>query len=229
MEGNYLSKKIEKKFVVYKDIEPLMEKFSVPVFDNNLLVESNKLKVEKDGLKISASFQELSKEFSVKDREVFKGLDENIQNLYLAMESPEDYFELTNFILENENSKLDLFEIASKDTKIYFRFRNFNTIISRSGINSFGSMFSVLHEIGHTVDVEGTVGRLEFSHSKNPNDQVKLTDQQKELILRNERNAWSFALKKIRPFIKDFNVNMDDVDKFIHEVALYGYSDLIKN
>lgn len=44
-----------------------------------------------------------------------------------------------------------------------------------------------------------------------------------ESVLRRERNAWAYALKKIKPFLGK-KISREDVQKYIHEYALASYS-----
>jgi hypothetical protein len=49
-----------------------------------------------------------------------------------------------------------------------------------------------------------------------------------EYLIAHERAAWGFALRDLKPFIKDLKIETKGLDKFVHGRCLQSYSDFIR-
>lgn len=57
----------------------------------------------------------------------------------------------------------------------------------------------------------------------------KLTEKQAGVILKEERDAWAFALRTLRPFEQDLDLNLNKALDTIHIHSLQSYSDEIRD
>ena len=87
-------------------------------------------------------------------------------------------------------------------------------------LNNFQTIMTLLHEIGHCVHYENEKrNNTIMRRSKTEID--KLAD-----LMLSERNAWAFALKKIRPFIRRDQGELpayQDIYDYIHNYCLRSY------
>lgn len=81
------------------------------------------------------------------------------------------------------------------------------------------TILSFLHEIGHRDDDKGEISTAR----RRLNRGYYLNQQEASQILLEERNAWAFALKTLRPFITD--KNRCYIRDYVHKYALKSYSD----
>lgn len=87
-----------------------------------------------------------------------------------------------------------------------------------------------LHEVGHahTTDFEmGNTSRIALDEKKRP-----LTTEEKDIILIQEANAWSFAFNKLRAFLStdpSATFYMGDLLRFAYESCLVSYELEIEN
>jgi len=164
---------------------------------------------------------------------------------------------IIKFILKNKESTIDVVGMLPKDYSVYVTtninkednsFESVNRPIERKifinvPLLSVDGIMSLLHEIGHEkrdqtqtvlenfkddnsrkrISTSGIVERILAGLSfRKPN----IKDASR--VLRDERDAWSFALQKIKPFMKDLNIDIKDIENIIHHNALYSYSWLIR-
>ncbi|OQB05698.1 MAG: hypothetical protein BWY19_00831 [bacterium ADurb.Bin212] len=95
-------------------------------------------------------------------------------------------------------------------------------ILSSGDIANLSTVVKILHELGHLErSGEESVGaRRRYLKRES------ITESEAEYILRSERDAWAFALTKIKPFLgKD---QRGAVLNFIHRHSLSYYSDNIR-
>lgn len=95
------------------------------------------------------------------------------------------------------------------------------------------NVLNLLHEIGHGFDYErltesdkkdflGAYKAYGGEGGRNPDKKTL------EKVLRSERNAWAFALKKIKPLFDNSSVKKKDILSFIHNNALSNHSAVIR-
>lgn len=104
------------------------------------------------------------------------------------------------------------------------------------------TILMLLHEIGHQAIYE-SLSELEkarqikireefnkYQECSAGSNQVFLDEEAAEATLRNERMAWTFGLHELKPFIRGPKPILDVgyVKKFIHELCLQTYSDIIR-
>jgi hypothetical protein len=87
-------------------------------------------------------------------------------------------------------------------------------------VASVNGLLCMLHEIGHCVDYEQAENRKEW-RVKSIKDFVK-NEKDMEYLLRRERGAWAYALKKIKPLIKDGIISKEDVMLRVND-SVYSY------
>jgi hypothetical protein len=153
---------------------------------------------------------------------------------------PEDYYMLTEFKIRSDNSNFDLIS-ENKSCCIIFKKNPLKEIVGGQydfrlklvelnlSPSSPAGILTLLHEIGHLND-----NKLEYElnnliiHSINNkllggihNERIK--NEEDTINLRKERYAWSYALKKVKPFISDLGINNDSLEKFIHNFSIGSY------
>lgn len=101
-----------------------------------------------------------------------------------------------------------------------------NAIRVGSNLDNWAGLLTLLHEIGHKKD-PGYLKLPEKSlvHRNFFKTEDKIMEQTAKYILQDERNAWSYTLKKLKPFL--YMLPKDDLHAYIHEWALGSYSDSI--
>lgn len=165
---------------------------------------------------------------------------------------------LESLILKNKESQLDILSLLSPDYSTYITTNldkidnsfesvhrpNERKIFINSPLLSVDGIMTLLHEIGHNHrDQHQSV--LEQNKDENSLLRFKVSGIIEKIlagiifrgpnikdasrVLRDERDAWSFALQKIKPFMKDLNVDINDMENIIHHYALYSYSLLIRD
>lgn len=149
----------------------------------------------------------------------------------------ENYLRLTSFELKNNHAKYDL---ASEGKNPVILVKKPNTPDSRRGSianieanivvlemfpNSPEGILTLGHELGHINDDQiildnGRKSELR-SNAMFAGGASGIMDKERDAItLRQERFAWAYALGKLRPFIKDFEVPERSVDSFVHDFTL---------
>ncbi len=210
---------------------------------------------EEDNKEQAQSYEQLDNPLAVveyKDAGTVEIKTPDLEVTY-TYESRNEYDELRkvlkSFTLTNPHtgSKLSLEDILSSDYRIIFIPRASEIGETTSMYDGLTKEFKItddlakvkgilklLHEIGHEVSEQklSDDDKLEIGeilgtfHSKNENE---IDSKQLEMILKDERDAWAFALGKIKPFLNDSNLRKENVLKYIHgEMALGAYSAKIK-
>jgi len=138
-----------------------------------------------------------------------------------------NFKEMTSLKLKSGDATLNIFDITPKDVRIFFNpyidthigYISGKKIFIGSDINKPRSILALLHEIGHSHENE-----IIFQEEKN-----RGIEPQEDLaqLLVSERNAWAFALKKIKPFLNNPLFKKDAVSLFMKR-CLTNYEDKIK-
>lgn len=99
-----------------------------------------------------------------------------------------------------------------------------------------GVILSVLHEIGHSWAMKKIDSKTQKDYLKsqeNLDNGIIISNEAWALILGQERDAWAFAIKAIKPFLsKDPEkgwLTYEEVDKIVHDQALQTYSNVFRN
>ena len=109
----------------------------------------------------------------------------------------------TVFDLEKEYPDIKVF--VSKDNNGDSKFQD-ETILLGKEPSSIVGILILFHELGH----------------KNVGNDIKRNT--KKNVIKDERLAWAWALKKIKPFMKDLGVTTEDMDSVVHRKYLAEYS-----
>lgn len=166
-----------------------------------------------------------------------------------GIEKPGYWKVLENLTIKDSDHKLDLEEYL----KLYsVRFSEEETserhlnpadrnIVEMGTVLTPRSILELLHEIGHYAYRDNLrksnpqkfeelkIASRSFMNDIDNNlrfsDNKKQLEQFCELKLEEERNAWAFALKKLKPFINEDGLfAREDVLNYIHNIALQTYS-----
>lgn len=241
-QGGYLERHIEEvkdQDVENKDFGELIDKgiftYLVADYDNQTEID-----YEKEGEKFYSTFTEvpltsrLEKISQLKDRKKItksRGEIELIDEL-ISFYNSKNYI-IEKFHLVKFNNSLDIEQsrdrlpnlriILNPDSRIDCC-NSFPTgeILVSGDITKIRTIINILHEMGHQLIFE----------SDNPdareryNVRENITEREGAKILENERNAWAFAIKSIKPFLD--KESLDCVLEYCHKYALQGYSDGIR-
>mgnify|MGYP001570202935 CR=1 FL=1 len=156
---------------------------------------------------------------------------------------------LTSFELEVPGSpaRLNVTDLLPEDYRIFI---NAERDVSASWVNrgeryiylgtdvtTPGGVMTLLHEVGHTATeykrTDKEEARYKTARKQNndlkPGQYEKPSSEAMALVLKDERDAWAFALKKIRPLLtKETSTQFFDrevIEKYIHQTCLSSYSD----
>jgi hypothetical protein len=128
-----------------------------------------------------------------------------------------------------------------RPTDMFNESLEYNVLLTEN-ITSPATLVTLLHEIGHvkrpTADsaILNTRARyVRYLQTRNKNlltaeekTDPELEDKIFQVILEEERDAWAYALKEMRPLIKAGFLEKKDVLDFLHTNALQSYSDTIR-
>ncbi|HXK35262.1 MAG TPA: hypothetical protein VJ103_02045 [Candidatus Paceibacterota bacterium] len=235
----YLEKKLEKQSLPEKEVTEFLSIFNKP-FQEVAFSKSGEITLEKGDLKINLSYNSLPKELLVEKSKEISKLPRKQQQLIENMDlAAGKYKELKKLTLENQNSFLNITDLVS-ETKIFFKVifdkedsrvssrfdsRSNGIFLKQNILNPYGIVV-LLHEIGHATD-PFFLSAEELPKPKGHDEKIYLNEEQLQTILRSERNASSFAINKIRPFIKELDIDEETLNKLIH-YPLENYSKRIR-
>ena len=103
-------------------------------------------------------------------------------------------------------------------------------IIIRGDISTPATILGLLHEIGHCKEYEESdefEKRTFDRYHKALRIGGSLSAETLAKVLKRERDAWAYALRKIRPILGK-TITKDDVLTYIHGYALLSYSETIR-
>jgi hypothetical protein len=143
-------------------------------------------------------------------------------------------------------SVLNIFDILPQDFKILF---NPHSLVADGSINfddklilikgnplTARGLLTLFHEVGHYEvinekgnDYEERIRYYRGIIAEGNSDSVRISQRVPGYVLRDERDAWAQALKKLQPFMKDLEVDVDTVFDFIHGTCLESYSRVIED
>jgi len=229
----YIEQKLEPRMNIFKKApEDLTKRLT-----DSKIGDNGELNFEKKGLHFNFKYR------------TFEDTDPYVQwKIAQGIEKPGYWKILENLTIKDSTQKLELEEYL----KLYnVRFseeadeHHFNPadrkIIEMGNILTPRSILELLHEIGHFVYRDSLKesnpqkfkelkkASLFFINDIDNNLRFSIDKKQLEqlcgLKLEEERNAWAFALKKLKPFIKkDGLFTKEDILNYIHNVALQTYS-----
>ena len=147
---------------------------------------------------------------------------------------PEDYYKVDNLIIKNKEGKI-LFDSQREANGTMIFVRRDGNDPNGSGIlvscedvkieiepNSPAGLFTLFHELGH-------INNLEKDFERMMDISIDCTKKEiSENTLAIERNAWAYALQKMRPLLKDMGAKEEEMNVFIHQWALGSYSKYIE-
>lgn len=101
------------------------------------------------------------------------------------------------------------------------------------------ALLNLLHEVGHSYDYEQQASSIKPSEFDDAHGVLKeggflLTEEAMATVLRRERNAWAYALKKIRPFLdrdassSEYSITTSEVRDYIMDYCLRTYGEGIR-
>lgn len=160
---------------------------------------------------------------NTEDRDEFM-TDENVKNRKVSV-----LFRAENKTPSQEGVSIDQSKTESN-----------KAVIMGSNIASPENIIAFLHEMGHVMakpPSKATLQRQNYIESLNnrkflePEDRINTDEIFKKIaddILLEERDAWAWALNKLRPFIKSGAINKDVLLKTVHQYALKSYSNTLE-
>ncbi len=205
--------------------------------------------VKKDGLELNFSYESLPGQLDEDTRDflnLIPGKGSKLNDIRI----------LRDFKLRKDGHILDLSEILPRGSSVYFDPTreglvdiNFQTIDSSylrkimlfGDLTRVGNIASLIHEAGHLDDLNPDknpqwaleVARAKIAVSGLPNffsRERVVRPREGALDLEAERNAWAFALRRLKPFFdetKDYFDN-DAILQLVHRSSLKTYSDDIE-
>lgn len=166
-----------------------------------------------------------------------KEFSEDIINLYKTTRK------IDNFVVENKEGCFDLssafpgcnvyFNMGEKFSKAWISILDIDNkaiFLGRGDPWTPEGFIILLHEVGHYKDYlrSNPLERHAKTISSSLINERQGSEFDAERFLQDERNAWAFALKDLKPFTKDLDIYLDDLGKEIHGFCLKSYSDAIK-
>ena len=153
---------------------------------------------------------------------------------------------MAGFSLDNGKTSVDLFQFLPQGYDIYFspiEGRTFaqpeSQVLFLHGMRiSPKVILSLFHEVGHAADYEKMSkedrkkyidARVRFHGAGEPINRLddpnvyKPTPGDVDVVLKSERDAWAFTLRKLRPFFKDLGITHEDLAFFVHKYGLSSY------
>ncbi len=178
-----------------------------------------------------------------KENEAFKELREKLNKIRLIDEMlVENKSELYNTNQIFQDGKI-LFNLESEESSAINL--NYNEIFLTEDPLTPKGFVTILHEIGHYQDLntgdEQTRAVIQEEYDKKnkyktasdsiweSKKSINLNEDDAASVLMRERSAWAFALKDLKPYIKDLKINTENLKNFIHGGCLESYSTNIRN
>lgn len=202
----------------------------------------------KDGWTLEYAYEEIGDS----DVALYSKVYEKVGTLGQDIENGK-YRRLTNLsIKDNRGKDLDIFDkFDVKD--VFFSVDSGESVGSHSDSdngriflncppNSFISIMTLLHEIGHIVNFRSDTANHDEKVLKTMKDRTilkmplifhsflptKVVETVGEDILRSERDAWAVTIAMLRKTIDAFDVPKDDLIDAVHKTGLTLYSDRIR-
>lgn len=137
----------------------------------------------------------------------------------------EDWRILRKFVIDDKKSnvKIDILDDLPKHFQVFFNpfskrengaaSVEENRCLVWGDISSVRGMLTLLHEIGHCVDFEKASDWEKWLETSI--DQAK-DEEGLNYVFSKERNAWAYALNKIRPLLRSGAFPKDEILKDIH-------------
>lgn len=237
--------KVAKEYPLEQKLEPRIDKpalpaeiFLKPLAKNIKYEKKGVVKIEKGDLTLEFSYSSISR----KDKAEFYTVE------------PEIWRKLDSFILKTKKGKpLDLSDIFKSGYKVFFKTTDYSRFggdtdvenkycFTNTNLLKPATILGIVHELGHCVSYqelkkkdpekaqEQTLNLLDYHFFARPGliSDKKILRQIFKTILKEERIAWAFALKKIKPLLTSDIFTKENVLKYIHNYALKTYSDLFR-
>ncbi len=234
----YIDKKIEppNSEEEQERVDALINRIETPLFQPEYK-DSGEISFEKDGLAFSFAYSSLPQHLLNLDIKDFRKLKKDEYKLVGAMNfKPENFRRVETFLVTTPNETLDVFKATLPNTNIYintnmgklnslqpaFFYSPINSVILNINPFSIGAIVVLFHEIGHQHDPSER--RDIVFIPKHPGDNVRETDEYLTVKLESERNAWAFALKKLKHILPALNLTESELNDIIHKFALHSYS-----
>ena len=169
---------------------------------------------------------------------------------------PSEFRQLTDISFQAGQDELRLEDILPRGWQVFFSANpsdsaigsgmddKIECIVVHGNILTRESLVALLHEIGHAREIENKTdqekqlyreARRRFRSAGRPTASPKdaniyrPSETDLAIILESERNAWSFALKTIKPFLKMLDLTKEEMDMYMHNIALATYSDAMRD
>ena len=154
---------------------------------------------------------------------------------------------LKSYKFRSGEDKLDTTEILPDGWKVIFRPSSgylggagtddeTKTILVDQDITKPVAILQLSHEAGHAQIMESMTDeernfvldtRKEFKEAGR--EQQEIEGDKIDRVIKDERDAWAFALRTIKPLIKSGILSLNDVRNFIHDIALKSYSNDVRS
>lgn len=246
--NEYLKKKIE-------PIRSQREKDMYGVEDlgyGSLMDHDRKYKSQKESFETVIGETKFSFTYSKPSFQEFAGdilmldIKELIKNSPL-LSKMKDVRRIEKLIIQNNDQVFDITRISEQPSPtVYFNISpsggsgfslNANSIFLEEDPLTRSGLVVLSHELGHfnnKIDISFEKIKEYDKSLKKINSSMhmiglnKPDEQDAEATLREERNAWAFALKILRPFEKDLDLDLRNTQETLHVLCLQSYSDVIR-
>jgi len=232
LENQTISKKesLERASKLFQPlgVEKLNKNGEVEIENEKLKIKFNYVDLKFDVDKIPKNDEEfIGTNLGLRDRRLIKFLNFK----------PDLYSELKNFKIESKitQNRLDLNDYVG-EIKVYV-LKNGNDFSNSSAdaLNNWVKLnaepktiiglLTFFHEIGHRNDPAINTPEAALSALGLLKKDKKIENQE---MMDRERYAWAYSLSKLRPFLNEMDVDLEDLNTVIHKYALGTYSDYAK-
>ena len=163
--------------------------------------------------------------------------DQNIKKLDVL----KNLRKIDNFTLQNSTNRYSIKDILPPDWEVYFLnkksrefvsgldFKKKNIILNENPLEVEG-ILSLVHEMGHYEEYEilSEEEKKERTDARRRDGFFGIVHQKdKDLIIKEERNAWAYGLNHLRHFKKDLDISSEEIEKKVHNDCLQHYEDNI--
>jgi hypothetical protein len=235
----YIERRLEHK-PLQAIVELAMKKLETPLKKVHYKKEGT-IKIITEEFRLEFSYRQVSPESDLND--MIKMDYETFYNAIIIESKLTEWRVLTDFRITDKSGKVVFFDIKQElpGYIIFFHITDEEQrqssanpkakyIIIRGDISKPATILGLLHEIGHCKEYEGLdeFGKKTFhSYHKALRIGGSLSAETLAKVLKRERDAWAYALRKIRPILGK-TITKDDVLTYIHGYALLSYSEAIR-
>lgn len=232
--------KLEKQVIPKEEALILAPKIFAPIGPENVR-GSGAIEVENECLKVRFRYGDVNI-----DIERIPETEEEMQKMNLSFKNsdlirflefkPDSFYKLLELSIENKNnSRIIELDNILDHTEIYV-LKNGQDVegsavsASKKFIKlsaepkTVAALLTTFHELGHIADpnLDSRGSRCNFQGLT----KEEIASSGKEMIDQ-ERYAWAYCLKELKPLLEGADISLEDLDVLIHKFSLGSYSDII--